>query len=345
MLTFGTVICTYQRKHLLEQSLQHWNQSRQYPDQLIIVDATEEAPNYYHEIIQKFPCLFAASDSQYIISDQPGLTYQRNLGLRALKTDIVTFADDDAFVSPDYVTKILEVFQADTQHLIGGINGVGTGQFNQFPQKHYRHFRNYLRHHLGWLFQRIHIPKNCTKLHDPLPTALHQFPLIHVDRLWGANMSYRTELIQQSGFDENFKRYGLFEDVELSVRVGTTHKLVCRLDAEITHDEELGKTTRPNDARYFLASWVNAAYIIEKLFPCEESRSAYQRFFKLTQLISRHAPQTFGEQRFRLLGNQELFNLANHYIEIIQACETRERLAQKFIELQSEIASLPIATP
>jgi len=57
-------------------------------------------------------------------------------------------------------------------------------------------------------------------------------------------MNYRRELLGE-GFDENFKLYGLFEDVEMSVRVGKTHKLVCRLDATVAHDDSLGKNTRP----------------------------------------------------------------------------------------------------
>lgn len=342
MLTFGTVICTYNRFELLEQCLASWCNSSRLPDQFIVVDATPNADQYSSQIIQKFPQLFANADSHYIVTDKPGLTRQRNLGLKQLKTEIVCFADDDTFVSRDYLTKVLEVFEADTQGAIGGVNGTASGQFDNTSQKYTRLIRNYIRHHLGRFAQRIHIPANQTKLHEPLASELQQFPLIHIDRLWGANMNYRTELIRHSGFDENFQRYGLFEDVDLSVRVGKTHKLVCRLDALITHDDSLGQSTRPKDAQYFLASWVNAAYIIEKLFPCQESRDAYQRFFDVVRLFSAASPQQLRERKIRTLGNSQLFDMAQEFVKELQACQKQEELGDKFRQFQSQISSLSV---
>ncbi|MBF2027915.1 MAG: hypothetical protein IGS48_14320 [Oscillatoriales cyanobacterium C42_A2020_001] len=153
-------------------------------------------------------------------------------------------------------------------------------------------------------------------------------------------MNYRTELIYNSGFDENFQRYGLFEDVDFSVRVGKTHKLVCRLDALITHDDSLGQSTRPKDAQYFLASWVNAAYIIEKLFPCQESRDAYQRFFDLVRLFSAASPQQLRERKIRTLGNSQLFDMAQEFVTELQRCQKQEELGDKFRQFQSQISTL-----
>jgi len=124
------------------------------------------------------------------------------------------------------------------------VPGSASGQFDRSSQKYFRLARNYIRHHFGWFVQRINIPKDQTQLFKPLPSELQNLQLIHIDRLWGANMNYRRELLGE-GFDENFKLYGLFEDVEMSVRVGKTHKLVCRLDATVAHDDSLGKNTRP----------------------------------------------------------------------------------------------------
>lgn len=339
-LSSAVIICTYQRRHLLEQCLNSWSQSKQLPDQFIVVDASPDAAQYRDELLEKFSALFSASNSHYILADKPGLTYQRNLGLRHLKTDIVCFADDDTFVSHDYLTKILEVFQADTQKTIGGVNGTATGQFDNSSQKYTRLFRNHVRHHFGQVAQRIRIPANQTKLHKPLAPELQSFPLIHIDRLWGANMNYRTELIRDSGFDENFQRYGLFEDVDLSVRVGKTHKLVCRLDALINHDDTLGQSTRPKDAQYFLASWINSAYIIEKLFPCAESRNAHRRFFELLRLYSAICPEPIRERKLRTLGNTKLFDIANVSINELQQCNDQEELGAKFQQLQTQIISI-----
>jgi len=342
MLTFGTIICTYNRSHLLEQCLASWNRSDYLPKQLIVVDASPNAEQYSSQIVQMFPRLFASPDSHYIVTDQPGLTRQRNLGLKKLKTDVVCFADDDTFVTSDYVSKILEVFKADSHAAIGGVNGVSIGQFDNWKQKNFRLIKNYFRHNLGSLVQRIHVPKGYTQLFEPLPSELHTLPLIHIDRLWGANMNYRTELIHNTGFDEAFQRYGLYEDVDMSVRVGKTHRLVCRLDAEIQHDDTLGKSTRPNDARYFLASWLNSTYLIEKLFPCDESRNSHQRLFQLTKLLSQAAPQKISERKLKTLGNEVLLKLVQEYISTLRSCHDRTSLSETFVRLQREIYELNV---
>jgi glycosyltransferase involved in cell wall biosynthesis len=342
MLTFGTIICTYKRPHLLEQCLASWCSSNFLPEQFIVVDATPDAEQYSSDLTDKFSRLFKKPNSQYIITDKPGLTRQRNLGLKNINTDIVCFADDDALISTTYTSKILDVFKADSQSKIGGVNGVSVGQFDNWKQKRFRLTKNYFRHHFGAVAQRIHVPREYTQLFEPLPSQLHHLSLIQIDRLWGANMNYRTELIYNSGFDETFQRYGLYEDVDMSVRVGKTHKLVCCLDAKVEHDEILGKNTRPNDAKYFLASWLNSAYIIEKLFPCKASREAHQHLFKIIKLISKQAPSTLRNSKLRLLGSAELFLAAEQYVTSLQSCPDLGSLQAKFLQFQNEISSLDL---
>ncbi|HEY9878013.1 MAG TPA: glycosyltransferase [Leptolyngbyaceae cyanobacterium] len=340
MLSFGTVICTYNRRALLEQSLRHWSQSSRLPDQVIVVDATQDAASYRDSLVEKFPNLFARRDSQYIVTNQAGLTRQRNVGLNAVKTDVVCFADDDAFVSPSYIDKILEVFEKDTDGLIGGVNGVAEGQFDNWPQKTYREFRNYVRHHFGGFVQRIHLPKHYTHLFDPMPATVRYLPLIHIDRLWGANMNYRAEALKGLQFDENFQRYGLFEDVDLSIQVGKNYKLVCRLDAELSHDFQLGQSTRPNDAKYFLFSWLNSAYIIEKLLPYEESRQAHKNLFHITRLLSKTLPAKLSQSRVKTLGDAQLLHSAERLIEALQSSEQSDALGLRFVTLQAEVNQL-----
>lgn len=335
-LTFGVVVCTYNRNHILEQALTHWQKSNRKPDQFLVIDATAKAGSYRDALVETYQSLFAESASDYIVTPSPGLTLQRNLGLAQIKTDIVCFVDDDAFVTPTYVDNVIDVFEKDSSGLIGGVNGVSIGQFDNPKQRYARVARNFLRHRFGFLAQRIHIPKSKTQLFKPLSSELKSLPLIPIDRLWGANMNYRRSAISDHRFDENFKRYGLYEDVDMSVRIGQSHKLVCRIDAELNHDDNLGQTTRPSDIRYFLTSWLNSAYIIEKLFPCPESRSSYQRLFCLTQLISNSFLPEQQIQKLRTLGNKELFNIADQYVTLLRNSSQQGQLESTFVELQEK---------
>jgi GT2 family glycosyltransferase len=335
-LTFGVVVCTYNRKHILEQALTHWQQSSRKPDQFLVIDATATADSYRDSLVETYQSLFLESVSDYIVTPNPGLTRQRNLGLGQIKTDIVCFVDDDAFVAPSYVDQIIDIFEKDTACTIGGVNGVSIGQFDHPRQRYTRIARNFARHHFGHLAQRIHIPRSKTHLFKPLPSDLKSLRLIPIDRLWGANMNYRRSAIADHRFDENFKRYGLYEDVDMSVRIGQTHKLVCCLDAKLNHDDDLGKSTRPGDIRYFLASWLNSAYIIEKLFPCATSRGAYQRLFQLTRQISSSIPESKRNLRLKSLGNQDLFQIAAPYARLLQESAEAGTLEATFLALQEK---------
>ena len=158
-----------------------------------------------------------------------------------------------------------------------------------------------------------------------------------MDRLWGANMNYRTEVIRGMRFDENFQRYGLYEDVDFSVRVGQTHRLALRVDAEVFHDTTLGQTTRPAEGRYFLMSWANSTYVIEKLFPCSESRKPHERLFKLTEVLSTISPESVRTAKSRTLGDPALFAKAREFIDRLRRASDRDELEKAFLEVQAEV--------
>ena len=110
------------------------------------------------------------------------------------------------------------------------------------------------------------------------------------------------------------------------------------------HNDDLGKSTRPSDVRYFMASWLNSAYIIEKLFPCTESRNSYQRLFKLTQLLSNSLPAEKRNQKLKILGNAKLLKLAEHYSTILKESSQQQRLGETFAKLQEkDFSNLPVA--
>src|SRR5580765_7748521 len=101
MLTMTVAICTYERRRLLETCLEHWTRSTRLPDQVIVVDASDDAETNRRELTAKFASFFGAGDSRYITTDVPGLTRQRNLALPHVASDIVCLIDDDTFVRPD----------------------------------------------------------------------------------------------------------------------------------------------------------------------------------------------------------------------------------------------------
>src|SRR4051794_14765869 len=111
--TYGVVIATYGRPEVLSRALASWSAGRQLPEQFIVVDASPDCRLHQAEFLLRFPSLFENKGSEYICTAEPGSTRQRNLGLRKIATDIVTFADDDVLVPDDFVRKITNFFACD----------------------------------------------------------------------------------------------------------------------------------------------------------------------------------------------------------------------------------------
>jgi glycosyltransferase involved in cell wall biosynthesis len=55
-----------------------------------------------------------------IHEQRPGLSRARNAGVEAARAPIVAFTDDDCYVAPDFLTRIVDVFRASEYGYIGG---------------------------------------------------------------------------------------------------------------------------------------------------------------------------------------------------------------------------------
>lgn len=157
----------------------------------------------------------------------PGLTHQRNVGLRLLSpdTDVVHFLDDDAVPEPDYLRHMTAAFATNAWAA-----GVGATITN-LPQ------------HKPWRLERLF------GLNSRRPGALLRsgvnilaFPsetFHEVDWLSGCCMSFRICHIQGLAFDERRTGNGIGEDVDFSARVRERGPLVYSPLARVAHLQSL----------------------------------------------------------------------------------------------------------
>jgi hypothetical protein len=61
---------------------------------------------------------------QYVQADVCSSSWQRNQGLKLTTSEIVFFFDDDSLMYPDCAEQIMNIYEADTQGRIVGINAV-----------------------------------------------------------------------------------------------------------------------------------------------------------------------------------------------------------------------------
>ena len=108
------IICTYNRTEWVNNLLISISLQKIVPDEIIIVDASKNNNNY------RFPKNINAS---VIKSDKMQLTYQKQLGIKKSKGEIVTFLDDDTYLDANYFKNILVVFNRDKNKKIGAVSG------------------------------------------------------------------------------------------------------------------------------------------------------------------------------------------------------------------------------
>ena len=106
MPTLSVLICTYQRDRLLARCLAALTeQTTQRPDQIVIVTASQEQEG---TVLDR--CLTVAGIRLiFLKTHHVNLATSRNAGLPHCTGDIVAMTDDDAEVSPDWVTQIKRV--------------------------------------------------------------------------------------------------------------------------------------------------------------------------------------------------------------------------------------------
>jgi hypothetical protein len=276
-LTAAAVIISYLRPDILRTTLETWLASHRLPDQFLVVDASPDAASRRAPILRDFHELFRARGSDYLITGEPSTTAQRNKALDKVWTDIVMFLDDESRPEPTYVDRIMEAFELDAGGLIGGVGGSERDEIT---------FRARVKETIraGSKVAARSFPMSRRQAFPPgvrLAPPVRHLPLRRVRQLYGSRMSFRTQLAAVNRFDERILRYGLCEDLDISIRVGRTHALVQRTDAFVEHDEaQVGRI--PSIAR-FLIGWTNPAYITEKHFPEPANRRPLDRLLALAR--------------------------------------------------------------
>lgn len=328
-LTAGLVIPTYYRAQILDRALAHWVGSHRRPDQVVVVDASPDAKVHRETVLEKFPSLFQTRDSQYLVVGEPSSTAQRNRGIDVLWTDIVLLPDDDQIPSADYLERIMEVFEADSEQKIGGVKGV-LPQHSPNPKSSLR--EKMKARYLAWEMGVSGKFLNESDLWPQavcIPETVAHLPVRRVPILWQTGTNFRTHLIRTARFDENMRRYALNEDAEVSLRIGQTCSLAERSDAYIDHcpttDGRIG------GLQVFLLCWLNSAYLVRKNYP--KSRRLIRRSLRRAEWFSKV------HEYFPFLWNREFFRRHSYPIvsAMVECLLTRDPYVEIYQDFQNYI--------
>lgn len=230
-----------------------------FPDEILIVDGSTndetltmvEANHYQNLQYFKVP------------EKHRGLTKQRNFGVEKVSDSIsvVCFLDDDTILEPNYLEKITETFERNSDAV--GVGGVAINE-NRWKEnlnnvknsaKYYVFGEHYIEESSRNYVRNI-LRLGSDKLPGVMPKFSHgrtySYPLTGaehpVNLLIGMSMNFRKEVFNNLNFSTYFEGYGLYEDAEFSLRAAKQGKLYINTGAQLRHFHD--PDGRPNMFKY-----------------------------------------------------------------------------------------------
>lgn len=250
MKKISIIVCTKNRKEDLEAFIDSLNKQTEIPSEFIIVDAS--FVSYEHSYENRFDldnCKFI-----YIhIPDSRGLTYQRNMGVKASSSEILCFFDDDTILDENYIKILKESFA--NNEIIGFTGNI----INEERKNPILDFYNKL-----FLLTEFNNGDGRFKR-----SFFYNMPFSDsenekfVEFTPGCCMAFlRDKLIEAGSFDEDLIGYSIMEDGDVSYRVSRLGKILYRKDAKIIHNKS--KNERLNKKDYFSMLLKNHKYFYRK---------------------------------------------------------------------------------
>lgn len=216
----------------------------------------------------------------HVVFGTTGLCAQRNAVLAdaSSRFDIITFLDDDFVPADDYVARVVDAFERNSDFVVVMGRVVRDGAANEG---------------LDWA-------DALAALRIGEPTAPGPDILDHVGA-YGCNMSIRTAAIGDLRFDERLVLYGWQEDIDFTSRLRSRGRVVC---VDAIRGVHLGlKTGRVSGERFGYSQVVNPIYLVRK--------GSVPASFALPLMIRNLAanfarsfrPEPYIDRRGRLRGN------------------------------------------
>lgn len=216
------IIPTKDRPFELERLFKSIKSQSILPNQIIMVDGG-------HPGIKWLADKYADLCIDYLQVLPPGLTRQRNAGLRMVREDItiVGFLDDDIVLEKGCLSNMLDFWERAPDEL----GGAGFNIINNSPPRR------------SWWTELVSLNFGGNKKRGSLLKSGRIVPycpaVVTSETRWlcGGATVWRKKIFDKFDFDEWFAGYGIGEDLDFSYRVSKFYNLAVVADAKVQHLE------------------------------------------------------------------------------------------------------------
>lgn len=295
MLDWSLVIATKDRIEALQVCVGLALEQTRPPAEVIVVDASTGWKDHAARIGQRMAD-HPEVRFRYLQAALPSLTVQRNQGITEARTAILFMLDDDSFMYPDCAERIMAIYEADAEGIVGGIQtgtapspprtGINAGAQKKKGSRTIGEGNGKKRGRARrWLMQRLFlmdkdalfIPYDRSVPPLTLPAALAGQGVVPARLFHGYRMTFRRQALQEEPFDELLRYYCPGEDIDASYRVSRRYLLLTAPAARVHHFAAAGG--RIDRLRTTILSVLNQAVLLRR--HATDQADARQRFFAL----------------------------------------------------------------
>jgi GT2 family glycosyltransferase len=254
-LSWSIVVATYRREKILPMALNFAVRQTRPPNEIVVVDASENWEATRDLILSTIAVEHPEIRWVYAEAEYRSSTLQRNQGVLLATSEVLFLIDDDSMMYPDCAERIMEVYEADRDHKVMGVQSnfvdqlppqsgsiedsrqkVGISETLLAPSGRQFLWRHRFFQRLLILDSKEHfIPYEGYFRDYPLPEMVKELNVVPVRIFDGFRMTYRREVFAKEIFEPLFLYYAVLEDSDLSYRVSRHGTLAMAIDARLHH--------------------------------------------------------------------------------------------------------------
>ncbi len=256
-VTISVIICTKNRFDDFKETVESLIGQYRLPNELVVVDSSDNDNLRQYLGSIELPCKYR------YIHTVPGLTYQRNIGVKNSDGDLILFFDDDVELDPNYIGLVEKAFEEDAARLVGAVGGRISNSLEAermvFAFWLKRKFFNILR----YVFMQSDFGSGLFR-YSGMPTHPHLLRSSrYIECLSGCCMAFRREVFRSVQFDENLSGYCYMEDADISKLVlGAGYKIYYEASAVLNH--KVSEQDRLMAGQFAEMAVLNYHYLFQK---------------------------------------------------------------------------------